>query len=83
MSVARGAPTTEIFDAVAEQVALIFGSPWVGVVRYESAETFVVAATWGEHPLSVGSRRPLDDPSAFEAGVAGAIAAPILVDGAT
>lgn len=67
MLVARGAPTPEVFDAVAEQVARIFGRPWVGVMRYDSAESFVVVATWGEHPLSVGSRWLLDGPSTFEA----------------
>src|SRR6188472_122824 len=67
MLVARGAPTQEIFDAVAEQVARIFGRPWVGVMRYDSAESFVVVATRGEHPFSVGSRWPLDGPSLFEA----------------
>src|SRR5262245_16866925 len=66
MLVARGAPTLEIFDAVAEQVARILGGPWVGVMRYDSAESFVVVATWGEHPFSVGSRWPLDGPSTFE-----------------
>jgi hypothetical protein len=67
MLVAGGAPTPEIFDAVAEQVARIFGRPWVGVMRYDSAESFVVVATWGEHPFAVGSRWPLDGPSTFEA----------------
>jgi GAF domain-containing protein len=110
MLLARGAPTPEIFDAVAEQVARISGSPWVGVMRYDSAETFVVVATWGEHPFPVGSRWPLGGPSPYEAvlrtgrpaavldyaglpgtvaqaarqaGIVGAIAAPIVVDGAT
>jgi len=67
MLVARGAPTPEIFEAVVEQVARIFGRPWVGVMRYDSAESFVVVATWGEHPFPVGSRWPLDGPSTFEA----------------
>jgi GAF domain-containing protein len=67
MLVARGAPTPEILDAAAEQVGRIFGRPWVGVMRYESADSFVVVATWGEHPFSVGSRWPLDGPSTFEA----------------
>src|SRR5262245_30084128 len=109
MLVAAGAPTPEIFDAVAEQVARIFGRPWVGVMRYDSAETFVVVATWGEHPFAVGSRWPLDGPSPYEAvlrtgrsatveyaelpgtiaeaaraaGIVRAVAAPIVVDGAT
>jgi GAF domain-containing protein len=63
--VARGAPALDVFDAVAEQVARIFGRPWVGVMQYDSAESFVVVATWGEHPLPVGSRWPLDGPSPF------------------
>src|SRR5262249_55186453 len=67
MLVARGVPTSEIFDAVAEQVARMFGRPWVGVMQYDSAESFVVLATWGEHPLPVGSRWPLDGPSPYEA----------------
>src|SRR5262245_51266731 len=67
MLVSGGTPTPEIFDAVAEQVARIFGRPWVGIMRYDSAESFVVVATWGEHPFSVGSRWPLDGPSTFEA----------------
>jgi GAF domain-containing protein len=67
MLVARGAPTPEIFGAVVEQVARIFGRPWVDVMRYDSAESFVVVATRGEHPFSVGSRWPLDGPSMFEA----------------
>src|SRR5262249_59612546 len=66
MLVARGAPTPEIFDAVVEQVARIFGRPWVGVMRYDSTESFVVVATWGEHPFPVGSRWPLDGPTTFQ-----------------
>jgi hypothetical protein len=69
MLVARSAPTPEIFDAVAEQVARIFGQPWVGVMRHDSAETFVVVAASGEHPFPVGSRWPLDGPGIFEPGL--------------
>jgi GAF domain-containing protein len=65
--VARGAPTTDVFVAVAEQVARIFGERWVGVMRYDSVDSFVVLATHGEHPFAVGSRWPLDGPSTFEA----------------
>jgi hypothetical protein len=65
--VARGAPTLEVFAAAAEQVARIFDRPWVGIMRYDSADSFVVLATWGEHPFPVGSRWPLDGPSTFEA----------------
>jgi hypothetical protein len=67
MLVARGAPTPEIFEAAAEQVARILGRPWVGVMQYDSAESAVVIATWGEHPFPVGSRWPLDGPSTLEA----------------
>jgi GAF domain-containing protein len=108
--VARGAPTSEIFETAAEQVARMFGPPWVGVMRYDSAESFVVVATWGEHPFPVGSRWQLDGPSPYEAvlrtgqpvglleyaglpgtvaeaarnaGIVGAIAAPIVVDDVT
>ena len=82
MLVARGAETPEIFDAVAQQVARVLGRPCVGVIRYDSAESFVVVATWGEHPFSVGSRWPLAQ-AAEAAGIVGGVAAPIVVDGAT
>jgi GAF domain-containing protein len=65
--VARGAPTSDILDAVAEQVGRMFGRAWVGVLQYDSATSFVVVATWGEHPFPVGSRWPLDGPSPYEA----------------
>jgi GAF domain-containing protein len=83
MLVARGAPTPEILDAVAEQVGRILGRPCVGVMRYDSAESFVVVATWGEHPFPVGSRWPLDGPSSLAAGIVDGIGAPIVVDGVT
>jgi GAF domain-containing protein len=75
--VARGAPAPEIFAAVAEQVAGMLGLPWACVMRYDSDDSFVVLASWGEHPFPVGSRRPLDGPNMFEP------AAPIIVEGAT
>ena len=70
--VARAAATAEIFDAVAEEVARLFGFAWVGIMRYDSDELFTVVAqrrgdasgspdTWGDlHPFPVGSRWPLD-----------------------
>jgi GAF domain-containing protein len=108
--VARGARTEEIFEASAQQVARVLARPWVGVIRYDSADSFVAVATWGKDPLPVGSRWPLDGPSVYEAvlrtgrpaavldysglpgtvaeaarsaGIVGAVAAPIVVDGAT
>src|SRR5262249_38995373 len=67
MLVARGAPMPEIFDAAAEQVARIFHRPWAGVMRYDSADSFVVVAASGAHPFAVGSRWPLDGRSVCEA----------------
>ena len=70
MLVARGAPTPETFEAVAEQVARILGRPGVGVMRYDSNDSFVVLATCGDHPFPVGSRWPLDGPSVEVCAVA-------------
>jgi GAF domain-containing protein len=64
--VARRAPPNEIFAAVVEEVGHIFDWSWVGLMRYESDDSFVVLAVWGSHPFEVGSRWPLDGPSTFE-----------------
>ena len=64
--VAEGGAPDEIFFAVAEEVARIFGLQWVGIMRYEPGDSFTVVATWGDHPFPVGSRWPLDGPSTFE-----------------
>jgi signal transduction histidine kinase len=64
--VAETAPADEIFTAVARAVAHLFNLPWVGVMHYDSDESFTVVATWGEHPFPAGSRWPLDGPSTFE-----------------
>ena len=64
--VAKGVAPDEVFAAVAEEVAVLFDRPWVGVMRYDSDASFSVVATWGEHPFPPGSRWPLDGPSTPE-----------------
>jgi GAF domain-containing protein len=64
--VAQDARPAQTFGAVAEEVALLFDLPWVGVMRYEPDDHFSVVATWGDHPFPAGSRWPLDGPSTFE-----------------
>jgi GAF domain-containing protein len=81
MLVARGAPTAEIFDAVAEQVARAFGSPWADVIRYDSAGSIALVATWGEPAFGVGRRPPRDGPAIVDS--VRELAAPIVVDGTT
>ena len=64
--VAGGASPEDLFAAVVAEVGAIFDWPWVGLMRYEADDSFVVVATWGNHPFPVGSRWPLDGPSTFE-----------------
>jgi len=64
--VAQAVDHGEIFGAVAEEVAGLFDLPWVGIMRYDSGDSFRVLATWGDHPFRAGSRWPLDGPSTFE-----------------
>src|SRR5262249_44478667 len=68
--VAHTAPRDEIFAAVAEEVAGLFGLPRIEMVRYEQdgSVATVIAAT-GDHPFPVGSRWVLDEPSIMEAVV--------------
>jgi PAS domain S-box-containing protein len=61
--VAREALTTEVFAAVAEEVARVLGVPLVQMSRYESAGAVTVIATWGEQPFAPGSTWPLDGPT--------------------
>jgi signal transduction histidine kinase len=64
--VAQAVAPGEIFTAVAAEVGRLFDLPWVGVMRYDSTDSFTVLATWGDHPFPPGSRWPLDGPSTFE-----------------
>jgi signal transduction histidine kinase len=59
--VARGAPTAELFAAVAEEVGKLLHAHLAGLARYESDATVTVLATWadesghgGAHPLVPG-----------------------------
>jgi GAF domain-containing protein len=61
--VARAAPPTAIFAAVAEQVAEILGLPRIEMVRFEDDGTGTVIGASGDHPFPVGTRWPLDGAS--------------------
>jgi signal transduction histidine kinase len=61
--VAEGATATELFAAVAHEVAELLGIGTVTVDRYESDETCTVLAAWGTSGFPVGSRWPLDGTS--------------------
>ncbi len=43
--VARQAPQTEIFDAIAEECAVLFGTPFIEMIRYDGGSMVVVANT--------------------------------------
>jgi PAS domain S-box-containing protein len=61
--VAGGAASTEVFAAIAREVAGVLGVPLVAVWRYESDGTGTVVGAWSEPPhlLETGSRWSLDD----------------------
>jgi signal transduction histidine kinase len=64
--VAGGAPATEVFDAVAQEVARVLHLPNTAVCRYEDEGTaMTVLAAYGDRPdtFGPGSRWPLDGPS--------------------
>jgi GAF domain-containing protein len=64
--VARGASSTEVFDAVAQEVAQVLEVANATVGRYDDAGTVMtVLAAFGQRPDSFqpGSRWPLDGPS--------------------
>jgi GAF domain-containing protein len=56
--VARGAPPSELFAAVAYEVAQVTGSALVQIQRFESDDTVTVAGAWGAepHPFQPGSK---------------------------
>ena len=58
--VAEGATPTELFTAVAEEVAHVVGAPGVSVDRYEPDGTTTVLAAFGESPFPVGTTWPID-----------------------
>jgi signal transduction histidine kinase len=63
--VARAVSPSEVFDAVAREVAQLLDAPATGLLRYEPDGTGTVMANWGElaGALPVGSRYRLEDSS--------------------
>ena len=64
--VAGGASSTDVFEAVAQEVAQVLQLPNTAVGRYDDrGTTMTVLAVYGTHPDSFapGSRWPLDGPS--------------------
>jgi signal transduction histidine kinase len=59
--VASGAPSAEVFSAVAQEVAQVMHMPMVGVYRYDSDGLMTVIATVSDRPhvLAPGTRWPL------------------------
>jgi signal transduction histidine kinase len=60
--VASGAPSAEVFSAVAREIAQVMHLPAVGVFRYDSDGMMTVIATWSDRPyvFQPGTRWPLD-----------------------
>jgi signal transduction histidine kinase len=66
MLVANGASSTEVFDAVAQEVGQVLHLANAAVCRYEDeGPAMTVLSIWGEHlyAFGPGSRWPLDGPS--------------------
>jgi PAS domain S-box-containing protein len=64
--VAGGAPSAEVFTAIAREVGRVVGLPLVALWRYDPDGTAAtVLGAWGEcpHPFEVGTRWPLDGPT--------------------
>jgi signal transduction histidine kinase/putative methionine-R-sulfoxide reductase with GAF domain len=61
--VARGVPGSEVFAAVTEEVAWLFGADFAGMSRYESDDTRIVVARWPKDldHLRVDTRLPIFD----------------------
>ena len=62
--VAHGAPSTEVFDAVAREVGQILGARHATVIHFEADNMMTVAGSWHqsvpEAAMAVGSRWPID-----------------------
>jgi signal transduction histidine kinase len=63
--VASGAPSAEVFSAVAQEVAQVMHMPMVGVYRYDNDGLMTVIATCSDRPhvLHSGTRWPLEGQS--------------------
>jgi PAS domain S-box-containing protein len=63
--VAGGAASSDVFAAIAREVAQVIAMPMVALWRYESEATAIVIGEWSEepHPFRVGTQWPLDGPT--------------------
>jgi PAS domain S-box-containing protein len=62
--VARGVSSTEVLDAVAEEVGRLFDADWPAVSRYEPDGTLIILSARGTNlDNPVGTRAPLDGES--------------------
>jgi GAF domain-containing protein len=63
--VASGAPSADVFSAVAQGVAQVMHMPMVGIYRYDIDGLVTIIATWSDRPhvLQPGTRWPLDGQS--------------------
>jgi PAS domain S-box-containing protein len=63
--VAGGAASTEVFAAVAKEVAQVLGLPMVEMSRFEPDGTATVIGSWSEspQPFMAGTRWPLEGPT--------------------
>ena len=59
--VARGAPPTRVFDAVAEELGRLLDAASSGLVRFEDENTATVVAGWGRlgEEVPTGARLPI------------------------
>jgi signal transduction histidine kinase len=62
---AGGAPSAQVFAAIAEEVAHVLRLPLVATFRYDADDAVTVVGAWGErpHPLRAGTRWPLGEES--------------------
>jgi signal transduction histidine kinase/putative methionine-R-sulfoxide reductase with GAF domain len=65
--VAEGAPASEVFAAVAKEVAEVSGLPLVEMARFDSDGWLTVIGSAGDHPLQAGTRWPMDNPTGSSA----------------
>jgi PAS domain S-box-containing protein len=61
--VAEGAPPTDVFGAVAAEVAVLLDLPLVEMCRFDPDGTASVIGAVGEHPFQAGTNWALDGPS--------------------
>src|SRR5262249_38431311 len=54
--VAEAAPPTEIFAAVAREVAELLHVPAISMVRFEPDGSSIQVGPWGENPFAIGTR---------------------------